>query len=274
MTGSTSLLAAVALLSLSLAPTAYAQSSFDEGSFNEPPRQTQPSVTGTGAAVGGFGDGSFEPGGGATPGSVTLPETPGGGSAVAGNDTVPGGTVSPGDGGTVSPGGNGGTVTPQPNATSQVDPQIIAFETRDFGVPAQNTLRQGQFHAPTPTALPGGYLLTTNHLLDAINAGTQMVVIDVLGSGYGLPGAMNAPALASGGSFRDRTQQQAMVWLQQITRNNPSVPVVIYCSDPMCWLSYNASLRAVAAGYTNVYWYRGGVRAWQMAGLPMRPSGF
>jgi len=29
-----------------------------------------------------------------------------------------------------------------------------------------------------------------------------------------------------------------------------------------------AALRAVAAGYGKVYWYRGGIEAWTAAGLP------
>jgi hypothetical protein len=33
-------------------------------------------------------------------------------------------------------------------------------------------------------------------------------------------------------------------------------------------MSYNAALRAINAGYTNVLWYRGGIEAWKMAGLP------
>jgi hypothetical protein len=30
----------------------------------------------------------------------------------------------------------------------------------------------------------------------------------------------------------------------------------------------NLALRLVALGYTNVYWYRGGREAWEVAGLP------
>ncbi|MFA8385913.1 MAG: rhodanese-like domain-containing protein [Pelagibaca sp.] len=145
---------------------------------------------------------------------------------------------------------------------------------RDFGVPPQQQLRQDQFHAHTPTSIPGAQLVTTESLLQGMNSGMQMVVIDVLGSGYGLPNTYVAPALSAPGSFNDRTQQQGSQWLNQITGTNKNMPIVIYCSDPMCWLSYNASLRAVAAGFTNVYWYRGGIQAWEMAGLPLRPTGF
>ncbi|MEM8595278.1 MAG: rhodanese-like domain-containing protein [Pseudomonadota bacterium] len=157
---------------------------------------------------------------------------------------------------------------------TKVDPWVTAFETRDFGVPPQDTLRETQFHAPTPTAIPGAQLVTTAVLVSALESGTQVVLIDVLGGDYTLPGAYSAPALASGGSFQDRTQQQAAIWLEQITKGDTGVPVVVFCSDPMCWLGYNATLRTVAAGFTNVYWYRGGLKAWQMAGLPMRPAAF
>jgi rhodanese-related sulfurtransferase len=30
----------------------------------------------------------------------------------------------------------------------------------------------------------------------------------------------------------------------------------------------NLALRLLALGYTNVYWYRGGREAWEVAGLP------
>jgi 3-mercaptopyruvate sulfurtransferase SseA len=37
-------------------------------------------------------------------------------------------------------------------------------------------------------------------------------------------------------------------------------------------MSYNAALRAINLGYTNVLWYRGGIEAWQQAGLPVQPA--
>jgi hypothetical protein len=30
-----------------------------------------------------------------------------------------------------------------------------------------------------------------------------------------------------------------------------------------CWMSYNAALRAIHLGFRQVYWYRGGIEAWQ-----------
>ncbi|MEP1535752.1 MAG: rhodanese-like domain-containing protein [Paracoccaceae bacterium] len=285
--------AAQSCVALGLVGTMCTAQSFDEGSFGDgsnvttapAPAQTQPAPSSGGGSVGGFNEGSFEPGGtGGTPSDVApVPDGSGGGTGgevagIVGGDNFPTGIVLPD-----TPQSDVVKPVPQPNPqptptpgpnSGGVDPQIIAFETRDFGVPPQNSLRQGQFHAPTPTAVPGGNLLTTDGLVQAMNNGTQMVVIDVLGGPYGLPNAFSAPALAQAGSYNDRTQQQANSWLHQITGGNQNLPIVIYCSDPMCWLSYNASLRAIAAGYQQVYWYRGGLQAWQMVGLPMQPTGF
>jgi len=44
--------------------------------------------------------------------------------------------------------------------------------------------------------------------------------------------------------------------------------IVIFCHDGSCPLSYQLASQAVAAGYTAVYWYRGGINAWTAAGLP------
>jgi len=165
---------------------------------------------------------------------------------------------------------------PQPNPTPEpgIDPQIIAFETRDYGVPPTNQLRSGQFHAATPTAIPGGTFVSTDVLMNALQSGGDVILIDVLGGQYSLPNAFVAPGLAQAGSFNDRTQQQAAQWLSQITGGNKESAIVVFCSDPQCWLSYNAALRVINAGYTAVYWYRGGLQAWQMAGLPMEPASF
>lgn len=164
--------------------------------------------------------------------------------------------------------------SPPPQSEPTVDQQIQAFEGRDYGVQPTGQLRSGQMHAPTPTSLPGASVVSTQGLSEALNSGLELVLIDVLGSDYSLPDAVMAPALSSSGHFRDRLQQQAGKWLRQVTRGETDMPIVLYCSDPMCWLSYNAALRTVAAGYTNVYWYRGGLQAWQMAGLRLVPAAF
>ena len=155
-----------------------------------------------------------------------------------------------------------------------VDPQILSFESRDYGVPPSGNLRNGGMHAPTPTMVPGASVVSTEGLANAMASGLEMIIIDVLGGEYALPGAYMIPEMASAGSYQDRIQQQTGQFLGQVTGQLADYPIILYCSDPQCWLSYNATLRVVAAGYTNVYWYRGGITAWQMAGFPVYPSGY
>jgi rhodanese-related sulfurtransferase len=49
--------------------------------------------------------------------------------------------------------------------------------------------------------------------------------------------------------------------------------VVIFCHDGKCPMSYSLAAAAVAAGYSNIYWYRGGINAWMAAGNPTTTLG-
>ncbi len=49
-------------------------------------------------------------------------------------------------------------------------------------------------------------------------------------------------------------------------------PVIFFCNGPECWKSYKASSLARDAGYTQVYWLRGGVPEWVSQKLPTDPS--
>ncbi|ROQ01513.1 PQQ-dependent catabolism-associated CXXCW motif protein [Stella humosa] len=143
------------------------------------------------------------------------------------------------------------------------------MERQDFGVPPTMQLHAGAMHGPTPASIPGGQVITTQGLA-ALIQGRQAphVVFDVLGQRETLPGAVPAPWLAQPGSFDDQVQGQARALLRQQTQGRNDVALVFYCLSRECWMSYNAALRAINAGYTNVLWYRGGIEAWKAAGLP------
>ena len=89
------------------------------------------------------------------------------------------------------------------------------------------------------------------------------VLIDVLGAPDMLPNAIPAAWLSQPGSFTDEVQQRGAAMLMQATQGRKDVPLVFYCQSPQCWMSYNAALRAINAGFTNVLWYRGGVESWR-----------
>ena len=74
------------------------------------------------------------------------------------------------------------------------------------------------------------------------------------------------------GSFNDQNQQAFGQYLQQVTQGNAETPLVFYCLSSHCWMSYNASLRAINLGYRNVLWYRGGIEAWKAAGQSVSPA--
>jgi len=148
--------------------------------------------------------------------------------------------------------------------------QGYADETRDWGVAPTDRLRQPPYHAPTPLQVPGARTVQTRQL-QALLAGPQApLLIDVLSEpGHvTLAGAVWISGAGLGTNFLDPVQSVLVPLLAQLTRGDKARPLVFFCAGPQCWLSYNAALRAVAAGYGRVYWYRGGVEAWTAAGLP------
>lgn len=160
----------------------------------------------------------------------------------------------------------------QPGGGANLD-QLMAVERRDFGVPPTRELHAGAMHAPTPNSIPGAQLITTKGLV-ALVQGKQVpfYVFDVLGGPETLPGAIPAVWMAQPGSFNDQVQQQFAQFMQQGTQGRNDTVLVFYCLSNECWMSYNAALRAINAGYTNVLWYRGGIEAWKAAGLPTQPA--
>jgi rhodanese-related sulfurtransferase/ABC-type phosphate/phosphonate transport system substrate-binding protein len=50
---------------------------------------------------------------------------------------------------------------------------------------------------------------------------------------------------------------------------NKATPVVFACNGAECWKSFKASHAALKAGYSKVYWFRGGFPEWRGANLPV-----
>lgn len=149
-----------------------------------------------------------------------------------------------------------------------------AAERRDFGVPPTPQLHQGAMHGPTPASIPGGQVITTPGLVELLaRRDVPTLVFDVLGGPHSLPGAIPAVPAHQPGTFDDPLQQELGRYLAEVTGGNRETPLVFYCLNPECWMSYNASLRAINLGYANVLWYRGGIEAWQEHGQPTVPAG-
>ncbi len=146
-------------------------------------------------------------------------------------------------------------------------------ETQNFGMRPTATIRINNYEGPTPTTITGARTITTPQLRDLLASSNPPVLIDVLGGTPqdSLPGAILFTQAGLGTSYADQVQQRLAGHLAQLTHGNLRAPIVFFCLSKTCWLSHNAAVRAIALGYTNVMWYRGGRNAWIAAGLPMEP---
>jgi len=150
-----------------------------------------------------------------------------------------------------------------------------ANEDADFGIVPVAVLRQAELSAPTPRTLPGAKTLGTAELRERLRAPADplLLLFDVLGGEQhdSLPGAIWLPGAGRGNGFDDAVQAQLARLLQAATKGDVGRAMVFFCQGTACWLSYNAALRAVALGYREVYWYRGGLEAWIAAGGALAP---
>jgi PQQ-dependent catabolism-associated CXXCW motif protein len=162
-------------------------------------------------------------------------------------------------------------VAPRPDAGSPA--AFYGGENFDFRVLPQNTLQQ-DVGTPTPLAISGATTVTTIELKNAVEAGRPMILIDALRGLHAMTikGAVALPYAGASGTFDDAIQSQLARALRDLLLGRTDVSLVFFCQGAECWESYNAALRAHAAGFQNILWYRGGLAAWKDAGLPMQPN--
>ena len=159
----------------------------------------------------------------------------------------------------------------QPSAVSTLPVEAnYANESTDWGVPAQSTLSKG-VGARTPTTIPGGKVLSTRQLADALNRKDRLIMLDAWANPahQTVPGAHRVWFAGSSGAFDDVNQTALSVVLKRLTGGDLNYPVVLFCANSECWESYNAALRVAALGYRDIRWYRGGVTAWNAARQPL-----
>ena len=149
----------------------------------------------------------------------------------------------------------------------------FGLEAEDWGIPATDELRRDAYHARTPTTHPTATVINTRDLhAQLIGPNPPLTINSASGQNRvaSTPGSIWLPAAGQGGTFYDNFQTYLASTIRTITDDNLARPIVVYCVDANCWLSYNAALRLHALGYENVYWYRGGIAAWKAANLPTR----
>src|ERR1700748_1760658 len=85
--------------------------------------------------------------------------------------------------------------------------------------------------------------------------------------GMDVPVASEALAF-EGWRFSDTAQDHLRAKMHALTTGSPDKPIVAVGWNSERFDGRNLALRLVALGFTNVYWYRGGREAWEVAGLP------
>ncbi len=149
-------------------------------------------------------------------------------------------------------------------------------------VPEPEGYRTDNYLAPVPATLSGARVLTTAEAEAIWRAGTA-AFIDVLprpprpanlpvGTIWrdkprlNIPGSMWLPDTGYG-TLAAPTEDYLKQGLARASGGDKAKLLVVYCLAN-CWMSWNAAMRALSYGYSNVAWYPEGTDFWGAADLP------
>jgi rhodanese-related sulfurtransferase len=151
------------------------------------------------------------------------------------------------------------------NVAAQLSGARFAQEATDRKVAPVADPARAPVHGATPTALPGGAVITTGALRTALHGEAPPLLIDVSssrGERIGtIPGAiwLDKAGLGRWRAGDDAAEARAFRAAMARIAPNLETPLVFTCDSANCWQAYRAALRAISLGHTDVAWYRGGV---------------
>jgi PQQ-dependent catabolism-associated CXXCW motif protein len=155
--------------------------------------------------------------------------------------------------------------------TVQLKNEYAKEQDTSMFVKATDAIRSDKFHSMTPPSINGGQVMTTKELRDLMLSNSNVLLIDVL-NGSNRNSLPNTLLIPGAGEAETTSREKGFADALQLAAKDKTSPIVFFCLSYECWLSYNAALRAIKLGYTNVIWYRGGIESWKAAGLPLRFS--
>jgi adenylate cyclase len=146
----------------------------------------------------------------------------------------------------------------------------------DFAVQPDDVLHE-YFEGKTPTTAPDVMTVSTEQLAGMLERDKPLVIDTMSNSWYrSVPGAVGLDFNGNThGTFNDDVQRRLELKLRTLTGGRMTAPIVAMSFNVASFDGYNLALRMRHAGYTNVYWYRGGREAWEVAGKPeevVRPT--
>jgi adenylate cyclase len=148
-----------------------------------------------------------------------------------------------------------------------------ADENADFGAPSDGRLHEDDNLAgPTPISVPGAATVHTEELARLL-ADRTPIIVDTMESfsGQSLPGAVGLKDSGWGTSVADPMQERLRRKMAELTGGDRTRAIVVVGWNSERFDGRNLALRLAALGYTQLYWYRGGREAWEVAGLPEAP---
>jgi PQQ-dependent catabolism-associated CXXCW motif protein len=85
-----------------------------------------------------------------------------------------------------------------------------------------------------------------------------------------LPGSIWLPEVGRG-ALSPQTEAWFRKKLSVSTQGKLDRPIVFYCLSN-CWMSWNATRRAISYGYTHAIWFPEGADGWETAGLKVQTA--
>jgi ABC-type phosphate/phosphonate transport system substrate-binding protein/rhodanese-related sulfurtransferase len=121
----------------------------------------------------------------------------------------------------------------------------------------------------TPRQLPGATVVTAERVTELMSGGATLYDTRTAEeySQRHIQGARLVPYIEKSRKEVGFDATQDQFDLGKLAHDK-STPVIFACNGAECWKSYKASQAALAAGYKQVYWFRGGFPEWNLAGLP------
>ncbi len=128
----------------------------------------------------------------------------------------------------------------------------------------------------TPASIKGVTTVDADTVKGWLDNGEEMVILDPRKSGDytqkgHLPTAISCP-LDTDAELSDKVISKAAKDLancDELKGVGKGDKIVAYCNGTTCWMSPKAVTALVKMGYTNVYWFREGMKVWNEKGYPV-----
>ncbi len=180
------------------------------------------------------------------------------------------------------------TVKPTPTAAEEQQRELDGLarsglrdhvdEDVDAGLPITMGVQPNPLDAPTPRGAPGVSVIGTFELATLIDhrqgsGNDQPLLLSTTCTfclDIAFPGSIHVPQYLWREPMTDEQRGALKAWLDPLLDGNPRRRLIIISWNAERWHGRNLALELVALGYPNVSWYRGGLEAWDAAGLPVQ----